>query len=189
MRASANAWLLELRVRIPPGVWLSVSCECCLLSGRGLCVGLITCPEESYRTWCVWVWSWSLDNGTALSLWGLLRNGKKRFKFPSIWFEIASFIGMDAMMWRFKADCCYVCAWLQQDGAGDVSSCGGQFHKYGKNNRGFSAKGTPPWSMDTEHTVSRLKNYHLARCYIVLQLTVGQGPVSGYLNVALNFWC
>jgi len=25
-----------------------------VLSGRGLCVGLITCPEESsYRVWCV----------------------------------------------------------------------------------------------------------------------------------------
>jgi hypothetical protein len=29
------------------------SCECCVLSGRGLCVGLITRPEESYRVWCV----------------------------------------------------------------------------------------------------------------------------------------
>jgi len=24
-------------------------CECCELSGRGLCVGLITRPEEAYR--------------------------------------------------------------------------------------------------------------------------------------------
>jgi hypothetical protein len=32
---------------------MSVSCECCVLSGRGLCDGLITCPEESYRVWCV----------------------------------------------------------------------------------------------------------------------------------------
>jgi hypothetical protein len=24
-----------------------------VLSGRGLCVGLITRPEESYRLWCV----------------------------------------------------------------------------------------------------------------------------------------
>ena len=30
-----------------------VSCECCVLSGRGLCDGLITRPEESYRLWCV----------------------------------------------------------------------------------------------------------------------------------------
>ena len=28
-------------------------CECCVLSGRGLCVGLITRPEESYRLCCV----------------------------------------------------------------------------------------------------------------------------------------
>jgi len=27
---------------------MSVFCECCVLSGRGLCVGLITRPEESY---------------------------------------------------------------------------------------------------------------------------------------------
>ena len=27
--------------------------ECCVLSGRGLCDGLITRPEESYRLWCV----------------------------------------------------------------------------------------------------------------------------------------
>ena len=31
--------------------------ECFVLSGRGLCVGLITHPEEPYRQWCVWVWS------------------------------------------------------------------------------------------------------------------------------------
>ena len=30
-----------------------VCCECCVLSGRGLCDGLITRPEESYRMWCV----------------------------------------------------------------------------------------------------------------------------------------
>ena len=32
---------------------MDVCCECCVLSGRGLCVGLITRPEESYRLWCV----------------------------------------------------------------------------------------------------------------------------------------
>jgi len=30
-----------------------VCCECCVLSGRGLCDGLITRPEGSYRMWCV----------------------------------------------------------------------------------------------------------------------------------------
>jgi hypothetical protein len=31
---------------------MSVSCKCCVLSGRDLCDGLITRPEESYRV-CV----------------------------------------------------------------------------------------------------------------------------------------
>jgi hypothetical protein len=30
-----------------------VCCECCVLSGRGLCDELITRTEESYRLWCV----------------------------------------------------------------------------------------------------------------------------------------
>ena len=45
---SAVARLLGLRVRIPLVEWMSVCCECCVLSGRGLCDGLITRPEESY---------------------------------------------------------------------------------------------------------------------------------------------
>ena len=53
-RTSAAVRLLGLRVRIPPGTWMSVTCECCVLSGRGLCVGIITSPEESYRV-CVCV--------------------------------------------------------------------------------------------------------------------------------------
>jgi len=28
-----------------------VCCECCVLSSRGFCNGLITRPEESYRLW------------------------------------------------------------------------------------------------------------------------------------------
>jgi len=32
---------------------MSACCECCVSSGRGLCDGLITRPEESYRLWCV----------------------------------------------------------------------------------------------------------------------------------------
>jgi hypothetical protein len=30
-------------------VSINVSCECCVLSGRGLCDGPISRPEESYR--------------------------------------------------------------------------------------------------------------------------------------------
>jgi hypothetical protein len=48
------------------GTWMFVSCECCVLSGRGLCDGLITRPETSYRVWCVWVWSRILANEEVL---------------------------------------------------------------------------------------------------------------------------
>jgi hypothetical protein len=41
-RGSAAVRLMGLGVRIPLGAWISVSCECCVLSGRGLCVGLTT---------------------------------------------------------------------------------------------------------------------------------------------------
>ena len=50
---STAARLLGLWVRIPPGAWMFVCCECCVLSGRGLCDELITRREESYRLWCV----------------------------------------------------------------------------------------------------------------------------------------
>jgi len=48
-----TARLLRSWVRIPPGAWIFVCCECRLLSGRGLCDALITRPEESYRMCCV----------------------------------------------------------------------------------------------------------------------------------------
>ena len=46
-RGSAAARLLKLWVRIPAGAWTSVCCECCVLTGRGLCDELITRPEEA----------------------------------------------------------------------------------------------------------------------------------------------
>jgi hypothetical protein len=52
-RRSAVTRLLKLWVRIPPGAWIFVCCECCVLSGRGLCDELITSPVESYRMLCV----------------------------------------------------------------------------------------------------------------------------------------
>jgi hypothetical protein len=71
---SKAARLLELWVRIPPEAWMSVCCECCVLLCRGLCVGLITRPEESYRMWCVVVCDLeNLMNEGALAHWGLSR--------------------------------------------------------------------------------------------------------------------
>ena len=77
--------LAGMMVSKPAGAWMSVSCVCvcvcvcmyvcvcfvlcvgvyvcvyvcmyvcCVLSSRGVCDGLITRPEDSYRMWCVWV--------------------------------------------------------------------------------------------------------------------------------------
>jgi hypothetical protein len=49
----AAARLLRYWVRIPPGAWIFVCCDCRVLTGRGLCNELITRPEESYRMCCV----------------------------------------------------------------------------------------------------------------------------------------
>ena len=51
--ARSEAWvcgrsLAEIVGSNPTGVWMSV-CECCVLSGRVICVGLITLPEKSYQ--------------------------------------------------------------------------------------------------------------------------------------------
>ena len=50
---SAVSRLLRFWVRFPPGAWMFLCCRYCVLSGRGLCDGLITPPEESYRLCCV----------------------------------------------------------------------------------------------------------------------------------------
>jgi len=36
----------------PDWAWMFISRECCVLSGRGANVGLITRPGESCREWC-----------------------------------------------------------------------------------------------------------------------------------------
>ena len=77
-RGSAAARLLGLWVRIPMGAWMSVCCDRCVLSGRGLCVGLITRPEESQQLSFIWVWSWILANEEALAYWGPLCHGTKK---------------------------------------------------------------------------------------------------------------
>jgi len=80
-RSSAAARLLRSWVRIPPGAWIFVCCECCVLSGRGLCDELITRPEESYWLWCVVVCDLeTFVNEEALAHWGLSRQ-KKSYKF------------------------------------------------------------------------------------------------------------
>ena len=75
-RGSEAAGLLGLRVHVPPESWKSVSCECRVLTGRDLCVGLIPRPEGFYRRWYVWVWAWNHDIEEALIYVGILRHKK-----------------------------------------------------------------------------------------------------------------
>jgi len=57
-----------------------VCCECCVLSGRGLCDELITRPEESYRLRCVAVYDLeNLKNEEVMTRVGSQRySGKKK---------------------------------------------------------------------------------------------------------------
>jgi hypothetical protein len=61
-RRSSAARLARLWIRIPPGVWMFVCCECCVLSGRGLCDGLITRPGVLPTVARCCVWSRNLEN-------------------------------------------------------------------------------------------------------------------------------
>jgi len=84
-RKSAAARLLRLWVQILPGAWMSVCCECCVLSGRALCDELITCPDESNRLWCVVVCD--LETSWMRMHWptgGLSRQKKKCYRIS--WF-------------------------------------------------------------------------------------------------------
>ena len=77
-RRSAAARLLRSWVRIPPGAWMFVCCECRVLSGRGLCDELITRPEESYRLCCVVVCDLeNLSNEEAMTRVGSQRHRKQ----------------------------------------------------------------------------------------------------------------
>jgi len=54
-RSKAWVWgrtLAEIAGSNPAGAWMSVCCECCVLSRRSHCVGLVTRPEISQRVSC-----------------------------------------------------------------------------------------------------------------------------------------
>jgi hypothetical protein len=87
-RRSAAACLLRLYeyVRILPVAWRSLFCECCVLSGRVLCVGLITRPEDSYRLWCVVVCDLeNLMNEDSLAHWGAAAPKTTNFGWEGEW--------------------------------------------------------------------------------------------------------
>jgi hypothetical protein len=71
-------------VRIPPGAWISASCECFMFSCRGLC-WLITHPEEFYCILCVRVWLWSLIMRRPWPTRGCCATEKKRIMSKDIY--------------------------------------------------------------------------------------------------------
>ena len=77
-RRSVSARQLRFWVRIPPGASMFVCCEYCVL--LSLCDELMTRPEESYRLWCVVVWSRILKNEEAMTRVGPQRHRKKERK-------------------------------------------------------------------------------------------------------------
>jgi hypothetical protein len=87
-RRSAAARLLRSWVWIPPGAWMFVCCESCVLSCRGLCDELITCPEESYRLWCVVMCDLeNLKNEVAMTRVGSQRHRKKNLITELKWYS------------------------------------------------------------------------------------------------------
>jgi hypothetical protein len=56
--ARSNAWVCGRSFAGIPGsdhagAWMSVSCECCVLSGRGPCVGLVALPGVLRSVTCL----------------------------------------------------------------------------------------------------------------------------------------
>ena len=101
-RRSAAACLLRSWARIPPGAWTFVCCECCVLSGRGLCDELITRPEESYRLCCVVVCDVETSRiGAPYTEWGKITslnfkvNNKK-----TIWVTKILFLDTETTTWE-----------------------------------------------------------------------------------------
>ena len=101
MLGSAVSVLLGLWVLNPAGAWMFASCDCCTLSGRGLRVGLITRPEESYLVWCVWVWSRSPVRGDHNPESGRSDSGGCNI-FCSFWCTIAwhSLLPKTIIIWK-----------------------------------------------------------------------------------------
>jgi len=87
---------------------MDVCLLCHVLSGRGLCVGVITRSEESYRVWRVWVWSWRLDNEEVLVHWGSVVPWEGKERRTGSWRSVDKFWWMTqirlqmASRWRWK---------------------------------------------------------------------------------------
>jgi len=76
-RGFATSRFLGLWDRIPPRTWMFV---CCVLSDKGTCDELITCPEEFYRMWCI-VLCVDLETSRMRRQWYALDYSGKEIKY------------------------------------------------------------------------------------------------------------
>ena len=103
-RRSSAARLLRSWVRIPPGAWMFVCCECCVLSSRGLFDELITRPEKSYRLWCVVIYD--LETSWMRRPWPTggcrTKNKQKNILLQTQLWANVSVATMNSMLWTCK---------------------------------------------------------------------------------------
>jgi hypothetical protein len=85
-----------------------VCCECCVLSGRGLCDELITRPEESYRLWCVVVCD--LETSIMRRPWPVLGRSATGRKSCCLWDNVEKYCTAgqatdDSVIGRMRSAC------------------------------------------------------------------------------------
>ena len=95
------ARLLRSWVRIPPGAWIFVCCECWVLSGRGLCDELIARSEESYRLWCVVVCD--LETSMMRRSWPALGRSATEKKSTTKYIDLVALLSICLLLYLFVA--------------------------------------------------------------------------------------
>ena len=104
-QVSAADSFLGFRAPILSGVLMSLYRECCV-SHRSLCHRPISCPEKSYRLWCVIVWSRKLNNEAALARVGLLRQRRKELLISAV--EILTYTLRSVKTVKTRTSRCFV---------------------------------------------------------------------------------
>jgi hypothetical protein len=100
------ARFLRLWVRIPPGAWISICCECCQVDGL-MGDGLITRLEEPYRLW--WIVVCDLETSWMRRPWPTGGCRSKKMKFLLVERECLchppALIRAYICLWKSTYDC------------------------------------------------------------------------------------